>query len=250
MSGVIGFLFGPIAAAIVAFINLRRLGQRRKAVLTLGATGLGSVLFFVALYWIPEGAAKGVGEVVQLISIFLFPFLQKDGFEHWEAANPGIEPSNGWKATGWGLLGLVLLLAVAVVGLASLLVSEKVENVNVYISGPAKVGQGEEFVFAVEVENTAAKAQLLSSIDFDSGFLEKAEILKTDPSFKSSESVPLTQARTYIFETPIPPKGKMRVQFHARGRKADYFSPVVSVCIDSPTNCAEFQRKVPAEDPH
>ena len=57
VSGLIGLFCGPIAAGIVTYINLNRLGQPRKAKRTLGVTLLGSVILVIVLWFMPIEAA-------------------------------------------------------------------------------------------------------------------------------------------------------------------------------------------------
>ena len=54
VSGLLGFLFGPVAAAIASYVSLRRLGAPRKAAWVLVVTLVGSVLLGTVPYLYPE----------------------------------------------------------------------------------------------------------------------------------------------------------------------------------------------------
>jgi hypothetical protein len=42
-----------------------------------------------------------------------FHFAGRSGeFTEWQTAHPDLEPSNGWRALGWGLLGTLMFLVV------------------------------------------------------------------------------------------------------------------------------------------
>ncbi len=240
--GVLGFVCGPMAAAIATFINLRRLGERRRASLTLFLTAVGSVAFGAVLYWLPRGAAELVGRFIgNLISPFLYPLLQKAAFEKWEAAHPGVAAANAWKAAGWGLLGLPAFFLLVVVGLFPMMMMERVEGIQVYQQAPASVVQGQDFVLRIEVENTQDRPQVLNEIDIGSALLEGVTIQSTVPGFKGKDiNIGSGDTRYYLGQT-IPPKGRVAVEFHALGKKAGSFASDYSVCIDSETNCVQFQ---------
>ena len=111
VAGVIAFFFGPFAGALVVAISLRRMGhpQSARKILWLAlALGLveGVVLFFV-----PDTFARLVGLGAEVAFLLFFPVLMEKEFNEWQATH-SISPSNGWKAIGWGLIGMVLLVIV------------------------------------------------------------------------------------------------------------------------------------------
>jgi hypothetical protein len=55
-----------------------------------------------------------VGFAAEIAFYSVYPRLQDAEFALWQQANPGIEPSNGWGAMGWGLLGLLLFVVVTI----------------------------------------------------------------------------------------------------------------------------------------
>lgn len=114
VAGIIGLIFGPIAAALVAFENFKRLGQTRKGANTLWITILGSVVYFAFILEFEIEQTESLGKlIVNFICPFLFPALQKTDYEKWETSNID-EPDNGWSATGWGVLGLALFVAIGI----------------------------------------------------------------------------------------------------------------------------------------
>jgi Flp pilus assembly protein TadD len=112
VSGVIAVLFGPLAGALVALVNLKRLGEGHKGRSVLGWTIAATVPLVAALIYLPGGVSKVVGLAVQGTGAGLFPWLQKRAFERWQQANPGAAHANEWKSAGWGLLGMVFSLVV------------------------------------------------------------------------------------------------------------------------------------------
>jgi hypothetical protein len=88
-----------------------RRDQARKALfLALGM----SVLVAVILFLVSDALSRLIGLGAELAFFLIFPKLMEKEFGEWEATHPDIEPSSGWKAIGWGLLGTVIFLLVAV----------------------------------------------------------------------------------------------------------------------------------------
>jgi hypothetical protein len=238
-----------MAAAIVSFINLRRLGQRKKATLTLALSVPACFLLFYALFALPDEVAKYLPRsLVPAITGALYAWLQNKDFDVWEAAHPEIPPANGWTTAGWGVLGLVTVLLIAGLTAVPFMLPEKVENIQVYFSGPPKFAAGEEFDFQVQVENTAEKPRRLKSIGLPSRLLEDFDVPRTDPPFLESSVSPLGRLRMFVFDKAIPPKSRLALQFHARGRKAANLSLSAWICIDTDMNCGDFQARPSAEN--
>jgi len=105
-------LLGPLAGALVTYVNLKRLGQGRKGRLVFGWSIVATVPLFAALIYLPAEITKVLGVAVEGTGAALFPWLQKQPFEKWEQANPGAVHANKWKSVGWGLLGMVLVFVV------------------------------------------------------------------------------------------------------------------------------------------
>ena len=121
VAGVIAFFFGPIAGALVVAVSLRRMGYQDRAkkvmFLALGLTVLeGAMLFFL------PGALPGFA--AEIAFLLFFPVLMEREFRKWQVAHPDAKPSGGWSAIGWGLVGIVLFLAIVILvleGLSALL---------------------------------------------------------------------------------------------------------------------------------
>jgi hypothetical protein len=121
VAGRIAFFFGPIAGALVVASSLRRMGYQDRAkevmYLALGMTVLEAALFF----FIP-GALPGF--VAEIAFLLFFPAFMEGAFLKWQAAHPDAKPSRGWSAIGWGLVGIVVFLAIVIpvlLGLSALL---------------------------------------------------------------------------------------------------------------------------------
>jgi FtsH-binding integral membrane protein len=113
VAGRIAFFFGPIAGALVSVVSLRRTGHPLRARQVLRWTIAVAAVMAIVLILLPEGLGRLFGFVAEITFYTVYPKLQKDEFAIWQTANPGVKPSNGWKALGWGFLGLVLFFVVA-----------------------------------------------------------------------------------------------------------------------------------------
>jgi FtsH-binding integral membrane protein len=112
VAGRIAFFFGPIAGALVSVISLRRTGYPLRARQVLRWTIAVAAVMSLVLILLPDGLGRLFGFVAEITFYSVYPKLQKDEFAIWQTANPGVEPSNGWKALGWGFLGLLLFFVV------------------------------------------------------------------------------------------------------------------------------------------
>ena len=115
VAGRMAFFFGPIAGAFVASINLRRMGQPDKASKVRSYTFLIAVIFGIVILVIPDVLGRLLGLGGEIASYAIFPRIQDESFNEWQRTNPGIEPSSGWKAIGWGLIGLLIFMAILIV---------------------------------------------------------------------------------------------------------------------------------------
>lgn len=112
VAGRIGFWFGPIAGAFVSVVSLRRTGHPLRARQVLRFTMAIAVVLSLVLVVLPDALARLFGLAAEITFYSVYPKLQEDEFAIWQTANPGVEPSNGWKALGWGFLGLVLFFVI------------------------------------------------------------------------------------------------------------------------------------------
>jgi hypothetical protein len=71
-----------------------------------------AAILAVALILTPEILGRAIGLGSELAFYLIFPGLQEKEFSEWQAAHPGLEPSNGWQALGWGLVGILLFFVV------------------------------------------------------------------------------------------------------------------------------------------
>ena len=112
-AGTIAFFFGPLAGALVVAISLRRMRyqERAKKVLLLAA-GI-SLVEAAILMFIPDAFGRLVGLVGEIAFLLVFPVFMQGEFNQWQAAHPDLKPSSAWTAIGWGVLGAVLFLVIA-----------------------------------------------------------------------------------------------------------------------------------------
>ena len=117
VAGRIAFFLGPIAGAFISVISLRRMGHPLRAKRILLWTLLAAAILAVVLILTPDFLGRIIGIGSEIAFALIFPKLQDREFTEWQTAHPELEPSNGWKAIGWGLVGtLLFFLAFFVVG--------------------------------------------------------------------------------------------------------------------------------------
>jgi disulfide bond formation protein DsbB len=114
VAGRFAFFFGPIAGAIVSVISLRHMGHPLKARRVLRWTLLAAVILAIVLILIPDALGRPVGLAAEIGFYLIFPRIQDREYDEWQAAHPTVEPSNGWRALGWALLGTLMFLVIAV----------------------------------------------------------------------------------------------------------------------------------------
>ncbi len=151
VSGAIGLAFGPVAAALITFVNLRRLDSPRKARWVLGLTSVGSVLLGSFTYLMQEKSGYWLSSLNILIAP-LYSILQTAEFDAWRARNPVAKSQNGWYATGWGLIGLVVFLALAIIGTLPWLMPDMVQSIDVQRTHPQSVTEGARMGAACQPE--------------------------------------------------------------------------------------------------
>jgi hypothetical protein len=115
VAGRIAFFFGPIAGALVSVVSLRRSGHPLRSGKILRWTILVASVMAVALIVLPDALGRLFGFAAEITFYSVYPRLQDEEFAQWQNANPGLLPANGWGAIGWGILGVVLFLAVILV---------------------------------------------------------------------------------------------------------------------------------------
>jgi H+/Cl- antiporter ClcA len=107
--GSIGFLFGPVASALITYFNFKWMGKPDKANWTLGLTLIGVVIYSVILARSSANEAETMGEFLgNAVSPFLYPAIQWGDFKNWELNER--ETYNGWRSIGWGFLGMIIFL--------------------------------------------------------------------------------------------------------------------------------------------
>ncbi len=242
VSGIAGFLCGPVAAALIAFINLRRLNERSKAAWTLILTILGCAVYGLAIIQVPDNVSTVMGKLIgHLVSPFLYPLFQTRAFEQWETSHPGATHDNGWRSSGWAILGLAAFYVIAIGPAVVISSNSEVRDIEVRYDMPEKVKVGETFVFTITVQNTADRPQLLHSLDVDTHFLEGISIQQTTPAFEESEPNLLSPIRSYIFNQNIPPKGAVQIEVQGRAQKSGSFPLALDVCVKTMFACSSFE---------
>lgn len=117
VAGYVALLLGPIAGAFVAAASFRSMGLTRKAQQTVFYTLLLSVAFLVPfILGIPDDAPikKIIVLAVEGAGYSVFPSIVREDYVKWKASNPGVKPRNDYASVGWGILGAITYVAMAV----------------------------------------------------------------------------------------------------------------------------------------
>lgn len=113
-------LAGPIPPGLLIYQNYKALGQEKKAYIALASTLIFTVVFFYAVFQIPQEWMDKIPNFVFtafygiLVFLFFRYFMANEVNEAFEA---GAEKGSNWSVAGLTLLGLVINLAI-IFGLA------------------------------------------------------------------------------------------------------------------------------------
>jgi hypothetical protein len=97
------------------------MGHPEKAKKVVWITLLVAAAFAALVILIPDAPGRLLGFALEIAWYFVFPRIQNDEFNQWQAAHPDVLPSSGWKTLGWGFIGFALFLVIFF-GMALLLV--------------------------------------------------------------------------------------------------------------------------------
>jgi hypothetical protein len=117
VAGYVALILGPIAGALVAAASFRSMGQPRKAHQTVLYTLLLCIAFLIPfILGIPAGAPikKIIVLAVEGAGYSVFPSIIRKDYVKWKACNPGVKPRNDYASIGWGVLGALMYLTIAV----------------------------------------------------------------------------------------------------------------------------------------
>jgi hypothetical protein len=96
--------------------------QSRTVSIEVMFLALGMTVVEAAILFFIPGALSGF--VAEIAFLLFFPVFMGGPFREWQAAHPDANPSSGWSAIGWGLVGAVLFLVIVLLvleGLSALL---------------------------------------------------------------------------------------------------------------------------------
>ncbi len=136
-----------------------------------------------------------------------------------------------WVAFGCG--GCLLVCAVVAVAMVSCVgyFGQDPKGVEVVVSSPLDVVEGEVFRLDVAVTNQRkGKAFDLSDIDLDEGYLEAFTVVRTVPEHTSSMHVPIDNSRSFTFDRPVAPGETAVFTFELRAEREGFFRGDVDVC--------------------
>lgn len=107
------------------------------------------------------------------------------------------------------------------------------KDIDVDIQAPPVAKSGQEFVITATVENHAATAQKLISLDIGDEYLDGVAILSTEPNYHDTSHVPMLNRRSYEFDLPVKPGEKVHVLLHARAVKKGDLNSEIGFYINS-----------------
>ena len=107
------------------------------------------------------------------------------------------------------------------------------KNIDVDVQVPPTAKSGQEFVITATVENHAATAQKLISLDIGDKYLDGVAILSTEPNYKDTMHTPILKTRSYEFDLMVKPGEKIQVLLHAKAVKTGDFNSEIDFYINS-----------------
>ncbi len=230
VAALAGYALGPMAAALVCFANLKRLGAAAKGQKIVLATALATLALLLLMRELPDGPIVYLAG--HIVVPLLFPFLQKKEFAAWRAAHLE-EPASGWQSVRWAVAGAAFLFVVA--ALSTIVLPERVENLDARITVPQATAIGEPFEMSLEVTNTAAKEQILRSVIVPWELLGRFEALRSQPA--AEKEAPAATGARYVYRLPLAADSAAVVRFSGTARNAGAVSADLRICIRTDSNC-------------
>ena len=74
---------------------------------------MAAVCLATVLILTPELLSRILGLAAEASAYATFQRVQSGDFSEWQAANPDLSPSSGWKAIGAGIAGFILFVLIA-----------------------------------------------------------------------------------------------------------------------------------------
>lgn len=99
---LMALLFGLGSGYLVAWQNLRRMGEEEAAKKFLLFGGVVLIVISLMIYFLPETQTRGFYFIGLLFPVWVY-FRNQKG---WEQKNPG-QTAFSWSIVGWGVLGFV-----------------------------------------------------------------------------------------------------------------------------------------------
>lgn len=106
------------------------------------------------------------------------------------------------------------------------------DHVELNVTSPANVTEGDAFDIVVTVRNTGADQTTLHSIDLYNSYLDGVEVLSSTPAFDSQGSM-LGEYEAFRYDDALPPGAVSVVTLRARARKVGVWVGDLDVCIGS-----------------
>ena len=107
------------------------------------------------------------------------------------------------------------------------------ENIVIQVEAPLEVSHGEQFVIAIQIENTADETQVLHSIDISDHYLDGIAIVSTEPPYRQSYHVPIDNTQSYEMSLDLPPHETTTVRLNAVAVAEGDFNSFFDACINS-----------------
>jgi hypothetical protein len=232
-AGLMGFFFGPMAAALVSYKSLKLAGELRRGKWVLWLTVPAIAAWSLVVRYYPD-LGDGIWRfALNLVSTGLYPWLQKQAFEAWQKRHPVIQPTGTFGAVPWGMLGLLLMFVV--IGVTLMVVPMKVTGIRVQLSVPQKVRVGEDFLIEVAVENQAARPQVVRALGLPWKNWETFTIRRAEPEIRKQK--PVYRGRRFILGHTIPAGGRTVIRVWARTTEPGPLRSQLAVCIQNEANC-------------
>ena len=172
---------GPVPPGILIYINYKRMGDTKAAILALIVTLFLTTLFFAGLFSLPDELFDKIPDIIftalySLVVMVFFNFFMEEKIS--ALIEAGVEKASNWSVAGFTVIGVVLNLII-IVGLA---VSQPVFPGEVITYEGNEVYYNEEEILPEQVLNLAS---LLYDIGyFDDQSANYVHIDRTDETYQ------------------------------------------------------------------
>ena len=232
---IIGFIFWPIAWAILAYISLKNLWNKYAKYILLWWFILTILICYILIYIIPE-----TDELSLWFLWLMFMGFQQKYVKKWSEENPEKKYKSWWKAFWWWILWIItyFIIALIIVFIPIIFIFSwpiTSDEIKIEKNYPNEVSLNDSFEIEFSITNVDSVNHELNSIDFENLILEWIIISDVTPELSSEYEA--FWYYIYEFLKELLPNNENKVIFNAKANKIWDFSWNVDICIDNEFDC-------------